>query len=299
MFSSTKIRVILGVYIFLVLSIPVGAYLASQNQTIKSSASQAVKKTFTISTPSAIPEEKLSPIDELKLLSEQDTTEASPTPQSSDPPTLSVSFGPTLSIKLSLQGRPGDKQNAKMFVGIIEGAVNTSPKYLLSFTIDLPTSGEFDNISLAGLTPNNTYTAIIKGPAQIATASAFLMSPTKTNLNNGDVVNLLSGDLNEDNMINTADSDIAKSAFGTTPSSTSWNDNIDLNKDGVINNMDLSIILKNQGAVGATGVWSSTPRQESSSSAYLVPDTKAIGGPNNPPSIHPSNQSGYWIWVPK
>jgi hypothetical protein len=121
---------------------------------------------------------------------------------------------------------------------------------------------------------------------QIATSSAFIMSPTVTNLNDGQALPLASGDLNDDNAINSADYSIAQKAFGATPSSSNWNDNIDLNKDGVVNVIDLSIISKNLGAVGASGAWTSPLPNIATKSAEI---NTSIGSPN---------QGGYWIWVP-
>ncbi len=298
MFSSLKIRITLGVYVLLILSIPIGAYLASQSQTIKSSAiDNSPPKTITVATPSALPNEPtLSPIEELKLLSE-DQTKTDTTEESSDP-SFGTTFGPVLNFKIKLEGRPDNEQGAKLFIGIIEGSVTSNPRYLLSFTVDLPNSGEFSNLSLAGLTTNNQYTAIIKGPAQIATSSAFLMLPTATTLNNGQPVNTLSGDLNEDNTVNSTDFSLAKAALGTNSQSSNWNDNIDLNKDGVVNNLDISYVMKNFGAIGATGIWSSTPSSEATPSAILN-DSPSIGSPENAsPLNHPSGQNGYWLWVP-
>lgn len=155
-------------------------------------------------------------------------------------------------------------------MGILENLVN-NPTFLLSFTVDLPASGEFANLSLAGLLSGRNYYAILKGEAQIATSSAFTLSPTVTRLNNAAALTLLSGDLNDDNTITSADFDLAKASFGK-------NGLADLNKDGVVNLLDLSIIQKNMGKVGATGVWVSPQ-----------PKTATPSGAVN---------QGYWIFVP-
>lgn len=260
----------LASFIFLILSIPVGAYLASQRQIIKSSA---YDRTVTNPLPT------LSPLTDLTRVSTRSALLEEPTPEPT--PTSAVSFGPTLSLKLILEGRPEGKQAAKVFVGIAEGSPTSNPKYLLSFTIDLPDSGLFSGLSLAGLTAGNTYTAYIKGPAQIATASAFLMLPSETKLSSGNAITLLTGDLNDDNVINSADLALANAVYGTTPGSPNWNPNVDFNLDGVINTRDLSYIFKNFTKTGESGVWQSTPATKSGG---LTPQ---------------GSNSGYWLWVPQ
>lgn len=286
MFSTFKQRLLLGIYIFVILSIPVGAYLASQTQNIKSKASEGNTKVVRNT-----PKPTTSAAQELLDNSTNLIDLASPNPfptseETSEPssPTIATSFGPTLSLKTTLEGRPANNQTTKLFVGIAAGTLNSNPKFLLSFTVDLGKDGTYNNLSLAGLTPGSQYTALLKGAAQIATSSAFIMSPTITSLNNGETLNLLSGDLNEDNTINAADYTIAQKALGATPSFSNWNENADLNKDGVINAFDLAIVQKNQGQTGASGTWTSPLPQSATPSASLD-SSSAVGG--------------YWIWIPK
>lgn len=289
MFATLTQRLLLGLFVFLILSIPVGAYLVSQNQTIKSNASEPKPKLATIT-----PGSTTSPAKEL-LKSSQTLPSNSPSPSAepslSDSPTIATSVGPTLSLKTKLEGRVEGNQITRLFVGIMEGSLVANPKFLLNFTLDLPASGEYGNLSLAGLNPGSQYTALLKGSAQIATSSAFIMSPTTTNLNNGEALNMLSGDLNDDNVINAADYSIAKSAFGAIEGSSNWNANVDLNKDGVINVIDLSIISKNLGQIGASGVWTSPVPIATQSGAISpnVSESSPSGGPAT---------GGYWLWIP-
>lgn len=269
MFSTTRQKIILGIYIFLILSVPIGSYLVSQRQNIKSSAKEEPVKKETKS--------KLSPLEEIKNSSSKKVASSS-SPTSSS---TSVSFGPTLNLTLTLEGRPANNQVAKVFVGIAEGLAQISPKYLLSFTIDLPANGIFKGLSMAGLTIGNQYSAYIKGPAQIATSSAFILGATSTDLNNNQPIFLLSGDLNEDNVVNSADYSIAKAAYGATAASTNWYENGDFNKDGIINSADLGYILKNFSKTGESGVWQSNP---ATSSGGLTPPQ--------------GSNSGYWLWLP-
>lgn len=259
MFSTTRQKLLLAVFVFLVISIPISSYLLSERQTLSSKAEEKIDRSIT----SLEPLEDVTPDQELKKPTEQ----TSPT----------VTYGPTLNFKAILEGRPSGKQATKLFVGVAEGAPVGSSKYLLQFTVDLPDSGMYNGLSLAGLTPNNQYTAYLKGSAQIATSSAFLMVPTTTTLNNGNPINLTTGDLNEDNIVNSADITIAKLAFGATSTSSNWNSNVDFNLDGIINMLDLSLILKNIDKSGESGVWVSPVPQGSAS---------------------PSGQ-GYWLWLPQ
>lgn len=283
MFYSFKQRLLLGVYIFLILSIPVGSYLVSQQKNIKSSAKEETTKPVTKTTPKPT----TSPAKEL-LGSSESNLKVSPQPtpsgNESAPTTIATSFGPTLSLKAALEGRPAANQDTKLFIGIAEGAISANPKFLLSFSVDLPASGEYSNLSLAGLNSGTQYTALLKGSAQIATSSAFVMSPSTTTLNSGQAVNLLTGDLNDDNVINSADYSIVRSSFGATSGSSNWNGNADFNLDGVVNIFDLGILSKNLGQIGASGAWTS-PIPTASASASLSP---AVGG-----------VEGYWLWLPK
>jgi len=267
MFSTFKERLILGVFILLILSIPVGAYLVAQNQTIKSSASEPKKPSPTL-IPLPSEDTSIAPLPSASPSSE-------PTPST----TIATSVGPTLSLKVNLEGRTPENQVTKLFVGIMEGTLIQNPRFLLSFTLNLPANGEYSNLSLAGLNPGSTYTALLKGSSQIATSSAFTMSPSNTSLQ---PLNLISGDLNDDNVINSTDYSIAQKIFGTTPESINWNENADINKDKIINSIDLAIIAKNVNQTGASGSWNA-PLATATSSASL-----------NTPA-----QGGYWIWVPK
>lgn len=293
MFSTFKQRLLLGMYIFIILSIPVGAYLASEAKVFKSKASED----NTVSVK-ATPRPTLSPAK--KLLQDSESMVASnpsPTPQPSpeaSSPTIAKSFGPTLSLKATMEGRPAGNQTTKLFVGIYEGAtISSNPKFLLSFSVELPIDGTYSNLSLAGLTAGSKYTALLKGQQQIATSSAFTMSPTVTNLNDGQPISMLSGDLNEDNVINSADFSIAQKANGATSKSANWNGTADLNKDGVVNIFDLSIITKNLGQIGASGAWTSPiPKVATPSASLNNSSAYPVGSLEN-------GSAGYWMWIPK
>lgn len=293
MFSTLGQKIILAGYIFLILSIPVGSYFVSEYQTsLKSKASEPKQTKTTKINPSPRESAKNELLD---LAKKQATPKPSPTPQPS--PSVTTSFGPSLSLKAVLEGRPKDNQAVRLFIGIVEGTITVNPRFLLSFTIDLPKSGEYANLSVAGLNPGTSYSALLKGSAQIATASAFLMSPTVTNLNSGNAISLTSGDLNEDNTINTADYSIAQKALGSTTKSSNWNENVDLNKDGIVNSLDLGIIIKNLGKIGDSGVWTSPIPTATASGALAPVPTESATLPVG--SAIDGTNSGYWLWIPK
>jgi len=290
MFSSLRQRLILGIYIFIILSIPLGAYFLSESSTAPTSdveSTPAIENKPITSSPSPSPTSRptsilTSPTD---LLEELTLDESSDEPGAT--PTTATSFGPTLSFKVKLEGRPENNQSSRMFIGIAEGTIGTNPTFVLSFTVDIPSSGEFSNISLAGLTSGTTYSALLKGPSQIATSSAFVMTPTVSTLNNGDAILLLNGDLNEDNVVNSADYSIGQTALGSTEGSGNWNENVDFNRDGIINILDIGYIIKNFGKSGDSGAWTSP---------LPTPSTSPTGGVND---ATPSAAGGYWIWVPQ
>jgi hypothetical protein len=300
MFITFKQRLFLGMYIIIILSIPVVSYLLSQNQNPNVAADEPLKplpSSATITqappataTPSASIAPKKSILDQLEEADQgalNQSSVAQPYPQSAS----AVSFGPTLNLYLNIEGRPTNNQASKVFLGIVDNTSSANnPKFLLSFTVDVPSTGSFSGISLAGLNSGQSYRAYIKGPSQIATSSAFVMSPTVTVLNSGSPITLLSGDLNEDNTINSSDFSLLSQAYGARIGSNKWNENFDLNKDGVINGLDSAIIIKNFGKVGDSGAWQSTPavgsEMNATSSADFLPPPK-------------SKSAGYWIWVPQ
>lgn len=289
MFSTFKQRVLLITYIIVILSIPLGTYLISQYQTIQSRAEELKPTTQPVVRITPVPESVSS--GDLTNLSKSDSTledllKITPTPSpEATSPTIATSFGPTLSFKITIEGRSKESYAEKVFVGVFEGDLVTNPKFLLTFLVDVPASGEYGNLSIAGLNPGSKYTALLKGSGQIAKASTFIMSPAESKLNEDQALNLVSGDLNEDNIINTADYSIAQQAFHSTPKVSNWNKNADINSDGVVNIFDISIIIKNLGQVGDSGVWVS-PIPTATSSGTPV---GSVGGSNN----------GYWLWIPK
>jgi hypothetical protein len=285
-----KEKLILGVILALIILIPTSSYVISYRLRTQSKA-----KADTPSTNIPAKEvPKTSPLQELKRNLGSGGKDATA------PAQPEVFFGPTLSFKLNIEGRPVGKHQAKIFMGISQGSPTQNPEYLLSFNIDVPATGEFKGLSMAGLTQGDTYTAYIKAPAQIATSSAFTLKPAVTDLG---LFNLLTGDLNEDNIINSADYTIARQAYGATPTSSNWVENADFNLDGIINNIDLSIILKHIGQTGQSGpYYSTTASQSGSPSGTTLLSPTSAGRPETPQEtkelIKVPGSGGFWLWVP-
>lgn len=280
-----KEKVTLIGFLIILFSIPVSFTLLKNTQVFKSKADE-IKPVKRVASSSATlrPVPSTSPLEELNKLiqaspaPEQTSADSSPTTSTPTPtPLPNLAFGPTLNLKINIEGRPKDKYAGKVFVGIASGNTSTNPAYLLTFSIDFPDSGVFAGLSLAGLNPGSTYTAYIKGAAQIDSKATFVMSPTESTLNSGQALGLITGDLNEDNTVNATDYAIAKNLYGTITSSRVWNPRADFNLDGIINNYDLAYVTKNLGKTGSSGTWFSPPPQATSS-----------GSPSG----------GYWLYLP-
>lgn len=293
--SQTKLRVAISlITLFLISVIPTTTFILSQNFRSASSADSGNRVALASKKPSSTPKPTQTPVQELASNAEK-LASTSPTPSPSSEP--EISFGPTLSLKISLEGRPTGQNATKLFIGLAAGTPQANPNYLLSFTIDVPDSGEYDNLSLAGLTVGNTYTAYVKGEAQIATASAFILQPSKSILNQGQTLQLTTGDLNEDNKIDASDLAIITTAYGSGPTAGNWNRLADFNLDNIINAYDMLILRKNLNQTGNSGSWISTPTQSASTTGGSSSDH--IGAPPSSQSQTINGQNGYWMWVPK
>jgi hypothetical protein len=198
-------------------------------------------------------------------------------------------LGQTLGFKLVIEGRPVGKYAAKVFLGLGNGQIVNSPKYLLSFLINVPNTGIYSGLPLAGLDEGQTYTAYIKGPSQLATASAFVIKPTPIDLG---ILNLITGDVNEDNVIDSSDFNIVKAALGMTSASQTWNSVLDFNLDNRINTLDLTVVSRNLGKVGMSGPWYSS--QQAATKSATVSGSVFSGAPES----DPKSGKGFWMWMP-
>lgn len=316
--TKSQIIALAGFFILLV-SIPVSFSLVKQSQIFSSRASEKKSDLTRVATTSATtprPVPSNSPLTDLQKLIQESNLSPTPTAEttgnSAAETSINLAFGPTLNFSVTLEGRPKDKQASKAFVGIASGTTALSPTYILTFTVDIPNNGIFKGLSLAGLNSGSIYTVYIKGAAQIDSSLTFTMDPSETNLNEGKALALISGDLNEDNVINSADYTIARNLYGTTPSSANWNERADFNRDNIINNWDLLYINNNFGKIGSSGTWISTPAAPLATSSANLLTKPNIGGPplNFGDLLYQSNSStsattdttpptsGYWLWVP-
>lgn len=288
-------KIIILLFVIALVSIPTGALLLKQRQD-----AQDQVNTPNINGPVTQGHEvpKVTPI-----LSDNSSTPAGDL--ASNQGNAQISYGPTLSFTINMEGRPTGQEQGKVFVGISSGEPTTNPTYILSYTVDMPSSGTFSGLSLVGLTMGQTYTAYIKGPAQIAKAISFALAPTGATLNSGNPIPLITGDLNEDNRIDNSDYAIEKALLGTTPSSSKWNANADFNLDKIVNTWDLGIVSGNLNKVGDGGPWFSRIDQNASNSAVINTPSN-IGGfgqststpQNNALPPYQPTKSGYWMWVP-
>jgi hypothetical protein len=295
--QDTSQKMILGLFIFMLILIPTGSYLVVKRTSVENSNSAPDKRgdVTSVVNKAKSASSSANPLDELRRQTEK-AASASSTKTPEVGSNIAVSFGPTMTIHITIEGRPANNQSAKkVFLGIATGTPTGAPtSYLLSFSLDFPSSGTFEGLSLAGLDTGQTYTAYVKSPGQIATSSAFLMTPTTVQLNSGKPLFLTSGDLNEDNVVDMHDYDLAKAAYGSNPNSANWNDWADFNLDSIINSIDLGVIMRNLDKKGASGAWISTPKVSTSSATPATGSAQPAGGP---PAGGP-NGKGYWLWVP-
>lgn len=294
MLQTAASKIFVFIIAVLVISIPAGSYLlskrfhAQKQETSKNEESNVETKDKPKEVPKETPKSSLDTLKEELGEQKSGKSSASAAPE--------ISFGPTLNFKIIIEGRPAGKQGTKkLFLGLAQGQPSTKPQYLLTFSLDVPDNGEYKALSIAGLTQGDTYTAYLKGASQIATASAFVVKPTASDLG---ILNLITGDVNEDNTINTSDYNIVKNALGATPTSEKWNPSLDFNLDNWVNSFDLSIVSKNLGKTGLSGVWVSPPPPASSGTLTMpnigTPETASEQIPITIPS-----EKGFWIFIPR
>ena len=302
---TNKHKVILATLGFLVITIPVSAFVISYR--LRATVDSKANNDVTVQDLSINPITD-KPIGEKTLLDQVKEDLASPTPspvseedeelekdEESDGEGTTLNLGPTLTFNIKKESVAKDRQaEPKLFVGIATGQVTKNPQYLLSFTVEIKADGSpKEDLSIAGLTVGDTYTAYVKGQVTLTASTTFTVKPAVSNLG---TVNLLVGDLNDDNLVDQKDRDIFMKAFGSRPGAAKWNELADFNWDQVINTSDLAFLTKNMNKNGASGPWVSTP-------ASASPSASPSGGgpkidPNGPRDIAPIRGEGHWMWVP-
>ncbi len=304
---SNKHKIILATLVLLVVTIPISAFVVSYRlrASVNSKASSdVVTQDLSIKPIVENPTPEKTLLDQLK----EDLASPTPSPEKADEDTTistsstddtggtTLNLGPTLTFNIKKESVPKDRQaEPKIFVGLATGQVTKNPQYLLSFTVEVIADGSpKEDLSITGLTVGDTYTAYIKSQTSLTASTTFTVKPAESNIG---TVNLLVGDLNDDNLIDSKDRDILMKAYGSRPGSAKWNEVADLNWDQVINTSDLAYITKNMNKDGASGPWQSTPTSTATPSA-----SPRSGGPetdsNGPRDITPTRGTGYWMWVP-
>ena len=305
---STKHKIILSSLVFLVVIIPLASFIIAYRFKAQLNSQASENNTPTIEDLSLRPivdnpTPRKSLLDELKEDLEEESSEESD--ESNDILTsggTTLNLGPTLNFKLSIEGRPKTmQQETKLFVGLASGQAKTDPQYLLSFTVEASSSGEpKELLPLSGLNVGETYTAYLKGQTTLVASSTFTVKPTTANLG---TINLLTGDLNDDNAVTQSDKDILMKSYGAREGSSKWNPLADLNLDGVVNTADLAFITKNMNKDGASGPWGSKLPASATASAtpsgsLNLDESTPSASPQGGPRDVPGEQKGYWMWVP-
>src|SRR3989344_8841653 len=138
MFSSIKFKILLIIYLLIIFSIPTGAYLLYQRQ--KTDTDTTVTPTPVTKPPKEAQESLTDKIKKITEEKSQGTSSATPASSSS------FSLGPVINFTVTLEGRSSSNQAGQLFVGISEGEPRQNPNYILSFIIDLPASGAYNNL---------------------------------------------------------------------------------------------------------------------------------------------------------
>jgi subtilase family serine protease len=192
------------------------------------------------------------------------TTFVSPTQLQASVPASAIASAGTASITVVTPG-PGGGTSAAQTLSIVEpnvvsgtltlpGCVNLAQNLTFAFR---PTSGasgftrtltlNSDGTFLLEGIPADQYTMAIKG-------SKWLQKVVAVDTTNGDVSGvtamLPAGDINNDNKVNILDLGLLADAFGSTPSSDTWNDAADLNCDGKVDILDLGLLADSFGKNG-------------------------------------------------
>lgn len=280
---STGTKITFFLFLMLLLIIPSGVFLLSERYKVQKGLNFGLNLNKPITNiPKEVP--NLSPIDELKNALKNLT---------SDQQTPPAPLGPSMDLKISLEGRPLNNFSTKLFLGLAQGEeAIRNPEYLLILQIDIPKSGEYKNISLAGLSPGTSYVVYLKGLNTIDQAVKFNLGTNIVKLNNLEAIRLTAGDLNEDNIINNDDVKIVQKFLGATSKLETYSQNADFNLDGVINNFDLKIVSDNLNKAGDSGPWFSKIKP---STGTTLPESSSSGLENE---MIKEVEGGYWLFVP-
>ena len=97
------------------------------------------------------------------------------------------------------------------------------------------------------LVPAGTYSWRVKGTKYLASSGNVVLAGGTTRAEFG---LMLSGDCNDDNIVNILDSSILKNSYGKVQGDAGYDDRADLTGDAVVNITDFNLLRQNFGMVG-------------------------------------------------
>jgi hypothetical protein len=121
-----------------------------------------------------------------------------------------------------------------------EGAANFS---ISTSSPAMPAQPQYNNMTFS--LPNKGAQL---GNYSVHAATNFNVYQTATDTKQ--IIAVLLGDINKDNVVNMKDIAIAISLFQSTPSSGNWNPNADVNKDLIVNMRDIALLIAFFGNTG-------------------------------------------------
>lgn len=152
--------------------------------------------------------------------------------------TLTVTV-PTLSGRIVFGDYLGQAPTSALLNFRLAGAA--AP--FMTMTVSLDSVGNFT----AQNVPAEAYSLYVQ-------SGTWLRKTLTVDLTTNDVTNalfeLVNGDINGDNRIDTSDLRLLVSAMGSKSGAKNWNSKADLNGDGVVDSSDLAILYKNYGKLG-------------------------------------------------
>ena len=129
---------------------------------------------------------------------------------------------------------------------VIEIRDSSTNAVLQTNNVNLAAGGAF---SFTSTLPNGTYKLRVKGQTRFLSKVQTGVVFSNTGIS-GLSFSLLNGDASGDNTVGPADLLKIRAAYGTTPSSPTWDPNADLNGDGTVGPADLLVVRSTYGQSG-------------------------------------------------
>jgi hypothetical protein len=118
----------------------------------------------------------------------------------------------------------------------------------VNYPVQTTDASGFFTVSVGGLA-NGIYDWRVKGPKFLANSGTVnVVSVSRTNFEGG---LLLTGDCDNNNLVNMFDYNILKNSMGRTPGDPGYDDRADLSGDSIINGVDFTLLQANIGTGGA------------------------------------------------